>query len=123
MKQGLAISFLFIYFLALLNPISPFINYTLNKAEIIEKFCENKDKPVLACEGQCHLKKQIEKKSKEQDQNEESSRIEIISPVGKIHSLNITNVISFDIKKTIPVFNECFENIRSIKIDYPPQWA
>lgn len=36
------------------------ISFYLNRAEITEKHCENKDKPELACEGQCHLKKQLE---------------------------------------------------------------
>lgn len=35
-------------------------NYLFNKAEIIEKFCINKDKPILKCDGKCHLKDQLE---------------------------------------------------------------
>lgn len=27
----------------------------INKTEIIDKFCENKDKPMLQCDGKCHL--------------------------------------------------------------------
>lgn len=123
MKQTLAISFLLIYFLALLNPISPFINYSLNKAEIIKKFCENIDKPVLACEGKCHLNKQIEKKSKEQENNDETNRIEVISPIGKVNYLSVNGFVKFEFSTTIPSFDECYKNIRSIKIDYPPQWV
>jgi hypothetical protein len=35
------------------------INYQLNKTEIIQEFCENKDKPELKCEGTCHVKKMM----------------------------------------------------------------
>lgn len=43
------------------------LNFGLNQTSIIEKFCENTDKPELKCNGKCHLSKQIkedtEKKS------------------------------------------------------------
>lgn len=43
-------------------------NYHLNKEFITEAFCENKSKPELACNGKCHLKKQL----KEEDNKEDS---------------------------------------------------
>lgn len=35
------------------------MKYEIYKSEIIQQFCENKDKPELQCEGSCHLKKMI----------------------------------------------------------------
>ena len=35
------------------------MSYEINKSEIIQKFCENKDKPELKCEGTCHMKKMM----------------------------------------------------------------
>ena len=35
------------------------LKYELNKTEIIQKFCENKDKPKMQCDGKCHLKKMM----------------------------------------------------------------
>lgn len=35
------------------------INYLLNKAEITELFCINKEKPKLQCNGKCYLAKEI----------------------------------------------------------------
>lgn len=35
--------------------------YETNKEVITELFCINKDKPILQCNGKCHLAKQIEK--------------------------------------------------------------
>lgn len=34
-------------------------NYLLNKQEITLRYCENKAKPALRCQGMCHLKKQL----------------------------------------------------------------
>ena len=38
-----------------------FINYQINKAEITRKYCENKAKPMLNCNGKCYLAKQLRK--------------------------------------------------------------
>lgn len=35
------------------------VHYELNKAYIAEKFCENKSKPELHCEGSCHVQKTL----------------------------------------------------------------
>lgn len=42
------------------------VNYHLNKAEITRKFCENKSKPKMHCDGKCHLKKQLKKEEKKE---------------------------------------------------------
>ena len=43
------------------------MDFTINRAYIIENFCVNKDKPMLHCDGQCFL---AEKLKKAQDQKE-----------------------------------------------------
>lgn len=47
------------------------ISFYLNRAEIIEKHCVNKDKPELECAGQCHLKKQLEATKPTKDLNQD----------------------------------------------------
>ena len=41
------------------------MSYEINKSEIIQQFCENKDKPKLKCEGTCHMKKMMIDESQE----------------------------------------------------------
>lgn len=48
--------------------------YIFNKQHIIEKFCENKDKPQLKCDGKCHLKKMV----KVQTQEKESEQVPML---------------------------------------------
>jgi hypothetical protein len=38
-----------------------FFWYQCNKESITNKYCENKSKPQLHCNGKCHLKKQLSK--------------------------------------------------------------
>lgn len=35
------------------------VDYELRKAEITEMFCINKDRPEMACQGKCHLNRQL----------------------------------------------------------------
>jgi hypothetical protein len=50
-----------VYLLAVCRPFCPLAEYALNKAYIAQTLCENKDKPLLRCEGKCHLAKEIAK--------------------------------------------------------------
>jgi hypothetical protein len=43
------------------------LNYAINKEYISKNLCENKDKPMLHCNGHCHLKKQLDN----EDRNEQ----------------------------------------------------
>lgn len=58
-----------------------FIDYEINKTEITELFCINKDKPELNCNGSCHLMQQLkEREHKESQQiNYQDFKIEAIS--------------------------------------------
>lgn len=54
------------------------INFEFNKDFIIAKFCENKAKPKVRCNGKCHLKKQLQKEDKkEKQQNPVKDKSEI----------------------------------------------
>jgi len=49
----------------LLKPFWPIVEYTLNYDYIVENLCENKEKPILKCNGKCYLAKQIAKELEE----------------------------------------------------------
>ena len=67
-------------------------NYEVNKAYIIENFCENTDKPELKCNGKCHLAKQIQADS-EQKSETPAAESEIMTFV-----LSIEETASFEFK-------------------------
>tara|TARA_Y100000782_G_C10189272_1_gene269374 strand:+ start:7658 stop:8032 length:375 start_codon:yes stop_codon:yes gene_type:complete len=45
------------------------VHFDLNRSEIAELFCVNKDKPELHCNGQCELMKRL---NAQEDQNEKA---------------------------------------------------
>lgn len=60
-SRAYSIFFLLILILYLLRPVTPFIEYALNKEYIAKNLCINRNKPKSCCEGKCHLKKQLAK--------------------------------------------------------------
>ena len=48
-----------LYILALIQPALPFIEYFVNYDYIVNELCENKDKPILSCNGKCYLEDQV----------------------------------------------------------------
>lgn len=80
--RGLAVFiFIILYCAALVRPIYPVINYSLNKDFIVEFFCVNKDKPQLQCNGKCHLAEQLKKMG--DDSENSNPKIDIrLYPVG-----------------------------------------
>ena len=52
--------FLNLYLLALVQPAIPILEYLINYDYIVNELCENRDKPILACNGKCYLGDQLD---------------------------------------------------------------
>ena len=86
MRSLFAISILFIFLIPTIDQLGIVLEYISHKESITEKYCENKDKPELHCNGKCHLKKEIAKKVK--SNNEKNTK----------DSKNETNNFKFQLK-------------------------
>ncbi len=88
-NQLLAIFFYMLYLLAMVKPIMPLLEYYANYDYIAAVLCENRDKPVLECNGKCYLQSQIEKNDFKSSQ-EHNSSVPLISlddyPISPLHS-------------------------------------
>src|ERR1051326_6833967 len=69
MKKHLAILLLFTYAAVLVKPYCPVINYLFHKEYISAVLCENKDKPMLHCNGKCHMIKEMKKAGDEESKS------------------------------------------------------
>ena len=79
MKKFLSIFLLIAIAFNVFSKAIVWANYEINKSEITRKYCENKAKPKLQCDGKCHLKKQLkeeEKKEKNEGSNESKEKVE-----------------------------------------------
>jgi hypothetical protein len=90
MNKNVGVIFIILYFVALLKPVSPYLEYTINKDFIAKVLCINKDKPELKCNGKCHLTKQLKKAS---DTNEKKRGLISI----KDYPIGFVNISKFKI--------------------------
>ena len=54
------------------------LNYAINLESIIEEFCVNKDKPIMQCNGQCHLAKQLKQHEEKRQQSQPNEQEETL---------------------------------------------
>jgi len=59
-----------LYLLVLVIPSVPVLEYLINYNYIVNELCENRDKPVLACNGKCYLEDQVEKQLNHDDKDQ-----------------------------------------------------
>lgn len=102
--------------------------WKMNQEEITEKYCVNKDKPMMNCNGKCYLSKQLENL----ELKEEEERKNNPSPAPLIENTNYTWILEYEVPITI--IYSTFENKSNglsqptfwydridHKIDHPPQ--
>lgn len=68
MRSIVAITFVFLYLVALLRPLAPYLEYYSNKNFFAAVLCINKAKPELKCNGKCALSKKLKKAFKDESQ-------------------------------------------------------
>ena len=88
MNKVFGFIFITLYLLALTKPVSPYLEYAINKDFIATVLCINKDKPELKCNGKCHLTKQLKKAA---DTNENKTELISSSSLTIISSKRFTS--------------------------------
>jgi hypothetical protein len=94
--------------------------YKLDPVGFIEKWCVNKDKPELKCNGKCHLKKVSEKKS-----NDDQAPTKAID--FKDFNLFVVSQIKYDFVgisfKNIEIspYSNLYSYSSTYQLDHPPQ--
>ncbi|MCG3118099.1 MAG: hypothetical protein ALAOOOJD_00233 [bacterium] len=83
--MAVAAMLLGLYLLALGKPFYPFWEYALNKSYIAQTLCENKDKPALRCDGQCHLAQALKKANDAGDKADQPAAPRIIFDFDSAH--------------------------------------
>ena len=74
MKSVLALVLFIAMQLPLMNQWGAVAYYRVNQDYIAKNLCENRDKPMLDCNGQCYLAKQL-KAAEEKEQKSNSERL------------------------------------------------
>ena len=62
-----------LYLVVMIAPAFPIMEYLINYDYIANELCENKDKPLLGCNGKCYLEKQVKKQLHLDDNQKEQT--------------------------------------------------
>lgn len=83
-------------------------NFQLNRAYITEVFCINKDKPELACGGQCHFMQQMSDLKKAEDERSGDGNTTIDESAQTLYcdGIAIIKSIRSSLNISYPQFNE-----------------
>lgn len=120
MKKAIVI----VVFLFILKPILPVLEYAINYDYIVKELCENRDKPKMACNGKCHLMKELAKASEKEipassDKKLAHHEFEVLFFEDENYSLNLSQEFPTECK-----FNSEYSNLYfyqdSILVFHPP---
>jgi hypothetical protein len=64
------------------------VYFATHKAQIVEKYCENKDKPKMKCDGKCHLKKYVKSELKQEQQESDSKDLPAVPDLKHLKNFN-----------------------------------
>jgi hypothetical protein len=109
----------------LARPAIPFLEYIVNYDYIVKELCENKEKPVLKCNGKCHLMKELAKTA-EDDKNTSSDKKQNVKQEIEVlfyqdfKSLSCSNSYVFTNNKINSVYQNLYALIAIQSTFHPP---
>ncbi len=90
--------------MAMLRPLGPLIVYYINYDYIAEELCENRDKPILDCNGRCYLNALIKRQAPQSENEKPISTVPLNMNDYPISTLDFYRYISsyeFNFKELI----------------------
>lgn len=103
---------LIVVFLMIAKPVFPLVDYAVNYDYITTVLCENKAKPILQCNGKCHLMKELAKASANDDKPLSSDKKQ---SANTLNDLFVENLFDFSFQTfesaTNTVCNDSYTNL------------
>ncbi len=120
MKKAIVV----VVFLFILKPVFPCLEYIINYDYIVKELCVNRDKPKMACNGKCHLMKELAKASEKEapissDKKNAHHEFEVLFFEDKNYSLSLNQEFSTESKLNSEYSNLYFYQ-DSILVFHPP---
>ncbi len=109
------------------KPLWPLVEYTINYEYIVNKLCENKDKPEMQCNGKCYLTQQLAKEAAGEEKNPFGSSSQKTKIPQYIISENLpefsfTYSLEFNSQKKSGYKTSLYTTLFTTRIHHPPQF-
>lgn len=88
MKVTFTYFFVLLYFVAMLRPVAPLVEYIVYEDYIAEFLCVNKDRLELDCNGKCYLMERLNEQNEQKKQNLPKIAMEEY-PIGFVELLHL----------------------------------
>ncbi|HSD08746.1 hypothetical protein [Flavobacterium sp.] len=113
-----------IVLMMLIKPIFPVVEYVVNYDYISKVLCENKAKPMMHCNGKCHLMKELAKASdaenpKSSDKKTTTQQIEVLY-FEEIKSFKINTFYTSNKEKANQNYSNLYFYLDSDAVFRPP---
>lgn len=118
--KNLILVFVFFY---LFKPVFPVMDYALNYDYITQELCENRDKPEIACNGKCHLMKELAKYSTDdQDEPKQEKTAKNFTEILFCESITPLDFTPFSVANlsVVDTYQSLYFRLYSTSIPHPP---
>lgn len=108
----------------LLKPLLPVVEYVVNYEYISKVLCVNKAKPMMHCNGKCHLMKELAKASENEkpissDKKIASQEMEVLF-FEEITAFKIESLCFYNKQKTNSNYSNLYFRLNSDSVFHPP---
>lgn len=97
-----------------------YVGFEFNKNYIAATLCENRDKPVLQCNGKCYLSKQLKRQADNEKKQERESKKSNFHDASITDRFELLVAFSFVRKQIVPELPFVLP-VHSVFIFHPPQ--
>lgn len=120
-RKIITILLVFSFLSANIGRLAFIIHYELNKREITMKYCVNKDKPWMHCDGKCYLRKELKEEGRKNAPFTIIQRLEMQLICQEKAVFNIKSYITGDI--LFPKYKLIFTQEALSPVFHPPAIA
>ena len=97
-----------------------YVGFEFNKNYIAATLCENRDKPVLQCNGKCYLSKQLKREADNEKKQERESKKSAFHDASITERFELYIAFSFVQKSAVPELPFVLP-VHSVSIFQPPK--
>ncbi|HBK83634.1 MAG TPA: hypothetical protein DDZ41_08565 [Flavobacterium sp.] len=114
--------------LILIKPVLPVIDYVINYEYITTKLCKNIDKPILKCNGKCHLAKELAKAAQTENPLKSDKKQTFKFEIEVLFCKSISNdnsplVLNLTINKTTDFYSNLYLSQNLSSVFHPPSFV
>lgn len=109
----------------LLKPVFPVVEYVMNYSYISKVLCVNRDRPMLHCNGKCHLMKELAKAAENEKPSATDKKGSVKHETELLYWVGCTDFIMQPMAvsrshKIADCYRNLYQRLLGAAVDHPP---